>query len=80
MQNTAVKKKKKDVIIEINEAWCKGCAICVELCPEDVLAMEKGKVKVVNLEACTACGFCELRCPDFAIVVIDKGKLSKQDE
>jgi NAD-dependent dihydropyrimidine dehydrogenase PreA subunit len=25
--------------------------------------------EVVNLEACTACGLCEIRCPDFAITV-----------
>lgn len=77
MQDSAVKKKKKDVVIEVNEPWCKGCAICVEFCPEGVLVMERGKVKVVNLEACSACGLCELRCPDFAIVVIDKSKLDK---
>ncbi|MBN1541306.1 4Fe-4S binding protein [candidate division KSB1 bacterium] len=55
--------------IRINEAWCKGCAICVEFCPQDVLVMENGVAQVCNLEACTACGLCELRCPDFAITV-----------
>ncbi len=55
--------------IHINQAWCKGCAICVEFCPQDVLVMEKGVAKVHNLDACTACGLCELRCPDFAITV-----------
>jgi 2-oxoglutarate ferredoxin oxidoreductase subunit delta len=58
-----------EIIIQIKEDWCKGCMICVEFCPEGVLAMENGKAKVVNLQACTACGLCELRCPDFAIVV-----------
>jgi len=77
MQDAAVKKKKRDVVIEINEAWCKGCVICVELCPEDVLVMETGKAKVAQLDLCTACGLCELRCPDFAIVVVDKGKAER---
>ena len=27
------------VTIEINDAWCKGCGICVEFCPKDVLKM-----------------------------------------
>lgn len=47
--------------------WCKGCEICVAFCPKDVLAVEDGKVKVVNRDACNNCGLCELRCPDYAI-------------
>jgi 2-oxoglutarate ferredoxin oxidoreductase subunit delta len=58
------------VTIEINDAWCKGCAICVEFCPKDVLHMTSlDKVEVVHLEACTKCLRCEQLCPDFAIVV-----------
>jgi NAD-dependent dihydropyrimidine dehydrogenase PreA subunit len=29
----------------------------------------RGKVAVVNLEACNRCLLCDLLCPDFAIVV-----------
>jgi 2-oxoglutarate ferredoxin oxidoreductase subunit delta len=58
------------VTIEINDAWCKGCAICVEFCPKDVLKMTPlDKVEVVALEQCTKCLRCEQLCPDFAIVV-----------
>jgi 2-oxoglutarate ferredoxin oxidoreductase subunit delta len=58
------------VTIEINDAWCKGCAICVEFCPKDVLVMNRmDKVEVQALEACTKCLRCEQLCPDFAIVV-----------
>ena len=64
--------EEAEIIIQIKESWCKGCAICVEFCPHDVLAMENGKARVVKYEACTACGLCELRCPDFAIVVDHK--------
>ncbi len=56
--------------IEINETWCKGCAICVELCPKECLVMEKGIAVVVNVDTCTRCQLCDLRCPDFAIRVI----------
>jgi 2-oxoglutarate ferredoxin oxidoreductase subunit delta len=55
--------------VEIKPKWCKGCAICVEFCPHEVLAMEGGKAVVKNPEACNACGLCEVRCPDFAIVL-----------
>ncbi|MBN1349114.1 4Fe-4S binding protein [candidate division KSB1 bacterium] len=55
--------------IIINTQWCKGCAICVEFCPQNVLAMNGNYPEVVNLEACTACQLCDIRCPDFAITV-----------
>jgi len=29
----------------------------------------RGKPEVVDLEACTRCQLCDLRCPDFAITV-----------
>jgi 2-oxoglutarate ferredoxin oxidoreductase subunit delta len=58
------------VMIEINEEWCKGCAICVEFCPKRVLVMNRGgKPEVADLEACSKCQLCDLRCPDFAIIV-----------
>jgi len=50
--------------------WCKGCGICVEFCPKNVLKIaEDGKVIVDKQEDCTSCTLCELRCPDFAILV-----------
>ncbi len=56
-------------IIEIDNACCKGCYICVELCPRDALEIKDFKAAVKDIERCTACMSCELRCPDFAIVV-----------
>jgi len=51
--------------------WCKGCHICVEFCPMQVLAFDDEKhVPVVTApENCTACHFCDTHCPDLAIVV-----------
>lgn len=60
----------------INETWCKGCRICVDLCPCHVLEMveapyrwEGTVVKVKEMDACNGCGICEVECPDFAISV-----------
>jgi 2-oxoglutarate ferredoxin oxidoreductase subunit delta len=51
-------------------AWCKGCGLCVEICPRQVLSTDgRGKVEVVAPERCTSCGMCEMVCPDFALVV-----------
>ena len=56
--------------IIINRDWCKGCAICVKLCPKQVLELDnKEKAIVVRPEDCIACRLCELRCPDLAITV-----------
>ena len=56
--------------IIINTKWCKGCKICVEFCPKEVLSMTpQGKVEVTQTEKCISCKLCELFCPDFAIAV-----------
>ncbi len=51
--------------------WCKGCRICVELCPTRVLAMDEDEdhPRIVAAEKCTACHFCDTHCPDLALVV-----------
>jgi 2-oxoglutarate ferredoxin oxidoreductase subunit delta len=52
--------------------WCKGCNLCVEFCPMGVLKQgDNGSVIVAHPERCTACRWCELHCPDFAIFVSD---------
>ncbi len=50
--------------------WCKGCNLCIEFCPTQVLALgDDGRVIVAHPEKCTGCRWCELHCPDFAIFV-----------
>ena len=72
-----VKTEKRSFVIEINQAWCKGCYLCLEACPiegifviEDEVS-ERGfrPVAVMHPEKCTGCNLCELLCPDLAIVV-----------
>ena len=38
--------------IQIDSELCDGCGACVTLCPEFVLELHDGKVKVENPEAC----------------------------
>ena len=54
----------------IRRDWCKGCGICVELCPKKVLELDNAdKVTAVRSQDCICCRLCELRCPDFAIEI-----------
>ena len=50
--------------------WCKGCDICVKVCPERCLILNsEHKVELARPDACTGCRICEWLCPDFAIDV-----------
>lgn len=61
---------KRRFTIDVNAAYCKGCAICVQMCPKKVLEMnDRQKAAVVLVDACTGCLNCEVYCPDFAIDV-----------
>ena len=63
------KKKLKEHII--NRDWCKGCGICVVMCPKSVLELDKSeKAVAARLEDCIACSLCAQICPDLAIEVV----------
>jgi len=63
-------KEKKDVVVVIDGSWCKGCGICIELCPKGALVRdERDKAVWKYPEKCIRCGLCELRCPDLAVVL-----------
>ncbi|MBT5176389.1 MAG: 4Fe-4S binding protein [Candidatus Marinimicrobia bacterium] len=48
--------------------WCKGCDICVKMCPERCLRLTVDqKVEMTDIHDCTGCRICEWLCPDFAI-------------
>jgi len=70
---------KKAKHIDIDPKMCKGCHICISVCPHGVL--EKAEVVdnrgfylpvVVHLDACKVCHMCEMECPDFAISVTEE--------
>lgn len=55
--------------VEINEAWCKGCVICVDICPTRVFEMQRGKAVAARQGECIGCYLCEYHCPDLAITI-----------
>lgn len=57
--------------LDVNTKWCKGCNLCVTVCPKGVLSLDDlGKVRVDKPEECIGCGLCEETCPDYAIRVV----------
>ena len=60
-----------DFELRITPRWCKGCDICVKMCPERCLTLNAEQIVVLTKpDACTGCRVCEWLCPDFAIDVI----------
>lgn len=62
--------------ITIVPVYCKGCALCVDVCPTGTLQLEDNieskfgvSVKVDAPDYCIGCKMCELKCPDFALFV-----------
>ncbi|MBI1743460.1 4Fe-4S binding protein [Candidatus Acetothermia bacterium] len=52
-------------------SFCKGCGLCVNSCPTNILYLNgKSRIAVKDIAQCIFCGICEARCPDFAIWVV----------
>lgn len=61
--------------VNVNTKFCKGCEICVQVCPKDILSInDRLKAEVQNVDQCTGCLSCEIYCPDFAIAVREVAK------
>ena len=66
-------------MIEIDEAFCKGCRICTEFCPTGVLVdsttiNRRGYYPpvVAKEQSCHGCRLYELLCPEFAIFIVNE--------
>ncbi|MFZ5753678.1 MAG: 4Fe-4S dicluster domain-containing protein [Bacillota bacterium] len=58
-------------MVLINTKFCKGCQICVDFCPKHIIKLDDmQKAQIIDQSKCISCGFCELRCPDYAITVV----------
>lgn len=62
--------------VTIRTEKCKGCGLCVFICPKKALAMSKElnvkgyhPAEFVDEEACISCAMCGMMCPDVAIKV-----------
>ena len=56
---------------------CKGCGLCVTVCPKKIVVMAKDEINqkgfhpatVYEQEKCIGCAFCATMCPDCVIKV-----------
>ena len=66
---------KADVIFNLNR--CKGCGLCVSVCPKQILWLDETITNVKgyhpsgisDMTKCIACGNCAKICPDSVITV-----------
>ena len=78
------KDEQKDKVLILQRNRCKGCDLCINVCPNKALENSKELNKNVQYPPdavengkCTFCRLCEYTCPDFAIYV---AKLSEVTE
>jgi len=73
------KKSERGRII-IDRERCKGCYLCISVCPNEVIVISQGlnqqgyypaepKEKVNDGKGCIGCAMCATICPDIAIEV-----------
>ena len=70
-------RKAREIVI--NPRYCKGCHICISVCPHSVLKKSEAVdnrgfflPEVIDINACRVCHICEMHCPDFAIRVVEE--------
>ncbi len=63
--------------ITIKEDSCKGCEMCVNACPKQLLRLNRDKINakgyhpamMTDQSACIGCKSCAIMCPDVCITV-----------
>ncbi len=64
-------------MLTIRQEFCKGCGLCVDVCPKHLLIFstdfrnQKGyyPIALQDKEACVNCGRCTFMCPDQALLL-----------
>ena len=76
------KEKNKMLFLQFNR--CKGCDLCINVCPNKALEKSSTLNRSVQYPPkavesggkCTFCRLCEYTCPDFALYVADPSEIT----
>ena len=66
--------------VEIEASQCKGCRLCVEVCPKGCLVVGSDINQIgyqyakFEQQGCTACGLCFYICPEPGAIIVYKGE------
>ena len=63
--------------VTFNTELCKGCGLCVNVCPKKILELATDKInqkghypaQMTDQSQCIGCAFCATMCPDCVITV-----------
>jgi 2-oxoglutarate ferredoxin oxidoreductase subunit delta len=63
--------------IIVDEHYCKGCSLCIPVCPKNIIVLDPDKITdkgyhpamLIDESECTACANCAVICPEVAITV-----------
>jgi len=62
----------KRKIIQIDEARCNGCGLCVPACAEGAIRIVDGKARLVSDRHCDGLGACLGECPQDALHIVER--------
>lgn len=67
------------IVLNIDNDKCKGCEICINVCPKKLLTMSDEVnssglhfVEILNAEDCVGCKNCAIICPDSVFSIFEK--------
>ena len=68
--------KKRIVSLNVRSKRCKGCALCIDVCPKKILKLSKDLnskgyhyIIVTDAQECIGCGACYQVCPDYVFEI-----------
>lgn len=68
-------------IVKVNKERCKGCKLCIEVCPSGIFKLSNKFnkmgyhfIETINGKSCIGCKRCVIICPDVSIEIYKEEK------